>query len=226
MIRTPIAGLRAQVGETVMIAGWAQTLRLQRAMQFVIVRDHTGNVQVTHRRDGTAVESALEALTAESAVRITGRVQANPVVSLGGLEVIPERVTVENLAQAPLPIDAHTGQEGRLDWRFLDLRRRGAARLVVAVQTTVERVMREFAFAAGCTEMHTPMLMGTASDSGARPTSRSRRSSTSRWRSRAASTGSSRSDPCSARSRHSPRGTPLSSPASTWSSAGSTPSRT
>ncbi len=167
MIRTPIAGLRDQVGETVTIAGWAQTLRLQRAMQFVIVRDHTGTVQVTHRRDGTAIESALEGLTAESAVRITGRVQANPVVSLGGLEVIPETVTVENLAQAPLPIDAHTGQEGRLDWRFLDLRRRGAARLVFAVQTTVERAMREFAFAAGCTEMHTPKLMGTASESGA-----------------------------------------------------------
>ena len=167
MIRTPIAGLRDQVGETVTIAGWAQTLRLQRAMQFVIVRDHTGTVQVTHRRDGTAVESALEGLTAESAVRITGRVQANPVVSLGGLEVIPETVTVENLAQAPLPIDARTGQEGRLDWRFLDLRRRGAARLVFAVQTTVERAMREFAFAAGCTEMHTPKLMGTASESGA-----------------------------------------------------------
>ena len=167
MIRTPIACLRDQAGETVTIAGWAQTLRLQRAMQFVIVRDHTGTVQVTHRRDGTAIESALEGLTAESAVRITGRVQANPVVSLGGLEVIPETVTVENLAQAPLPIDAHTGQEGRLDWRFLDLRRRGAARLVFSVQTTVERAMREFAFAAGCTEMHTPKLMGTASESGA-----------------------------------------------------------
>jgi aspartyl-tRNA synthetase len=167
MIRTPVAGLRDQVGETVTIAGWAQTLRLQRAMQFVIVRDHTGTVQVTHRRDGTAVESALEGLTAESAVRITGRVQANSVVSLGGLEVIPETVTVENLAQAPLPIDAHTGQEGRLDWRFLDLRRRGAARLVFEVQATVERAMREFAFAEGCTEMHTPKLMGTASESGA-----------------------------------------------------------
>jgi aspartyl-tRNA synthetase len=167
MIRTPIAGLRDQVGETVTIAGWAQALRLQRAMQFVIVRDHTGTVQVTHRRDGTAVESALEGLTAESAVRITGRVQANPVVSLGGLEVIPETVTVENLAQAPLPVDARTGLEGRLDWRFLDLRRRAAARLVFEVQTTVERAMREFAFAEGCTEMHTPKLMGTASESGA-----------------------------------------------------------
>jgi aspartyl-tRNA synthetase len=167
MIRTPIAGLRGQVGEAVTIAGWAQALRLQRAMQFIIVRDHTGTVQVTHRRDGTALERALDGLTAESAVRITGRVQANPVVSLGGLELVPETVTVENLAEAPLPIGSHTGPEGRLDWRFLDVRRRPAARLVFEVQTTVERAMREFAYAEGCTEMHTPKLMGTASESGA-----------------------------------------------------------
>jgi aspartyl-tRNA synthetase len=167
MIRTPIAGLHGQVGETVTIAGWAQTLRRQRAMQFIIVRDHTGTVQVTHRRDGSALDSVLDGLTAESAIRVTGLVLANPVVSLGGLEVIPEAVTVESLAQAPLPIDAHTGLEGRLDWRFLDLRRRAAARLVFEVQTTVERAMREFAFAEGCTEMHTPKLMGTASESGA-----------------------------------------------------------
>jgi len=167
MIRTPIAALRGHIGETVTIAGWAQALRLQRAMQFVIVRDHTGTVQVTHRRDGTALESALEGLTAESAVRITGQVAANPIVSLGGLELIPGTVTVENLARAPLPIDDRTGPEGRLDWRFLDLRRRAAGRLVFEVQTTVERAMREFAFAEGCTEMHTPKLMGTASESGA-----------------------------------------------------------
>ncbi len=60
MIRTTIAGLRDHAGETVTIAGWAQALRLQRAMQFVIVRDHTGTVQVTHRRDGAALESALD----------------------------------------------------------------------------------------------------------------------------------------------------------------------
>ena len=50
MIRTPVAGLPGQIGETVTIAGWAQALRLQRAMQFIIVRDHTGTVQVTQDR--------------------------------------------------------------------------------------------------------------------------------------------------------------------------------
>src|SRR5580692_4452848 len=170
MIRTPrilIADLHSHVGETVSIAGWAQTLRLQRAVQFVIVRDHTGAVQVTHRRDGSRLEERLEGLSVESAVRVTGRVVANPVVTLGGIELIPDEVTVESHAEAPLPIDANTGPEGRLDWRFLDVRRRPAARLVFEVQSTVERAMRAFADDHGCTEMHTPKLMGTASESGA-----------------------------------------------------------
>jgi aspartyl-tRNA synthetase len=167
MIRTFIADLPGHVGETVTIAGWVQTLRLQRAMQFVLVRDHTGTVQLTRRRDGTALEDGLERLTPESAVRVKGKVVANKVVSLGGLEIVPERVTVENRAATPLPIDDKTGPEGRLDWRFLDVRRRQEARLVFAVQATVEKAMREFAYANGCTEMHTPKLMGTASESGA-----------------------------------------------------------
>ena len=167
MIRTPVACLPEQAGKTVTVAGWAQTLRLQRAMQFVVLRDHTGSVQVTHRRDGSALDSLLDGLTAESALRVTGRVEVNPVVTLGGLEIVPETVTVENRAAAPLPIDDKTGPEGRLDWRFLDVRRRPAARLVFEIQATVERAMREFAGAEGCTEMHTPKLMGTASESGA-----------------------------------------------------------
>jgi len=167
MIRVPVASLREHAGETVTIAGWVHTLRLQRAMQFVLVRDHTGVVQVTHRRDGSALEARLDRLTVESAVRVTGRVADNPVVSLGGLEIVPDEVVIENLAATPLPVDERTGPEGRLDWRFLDVRRRPAAQLVFAVQTTLERAMREFAYAGGCTEMHTPKLMGTASESGA-----------------------------------------------------------
>src|SRR6202012_1569214 len=156
MIRTLVADLQRHVGETVTIAGWAQTLRLQRSLQFVIVRDHTGVVQITHRRDGSPLEETLEGLSVESAIRVTGRGVANPVVTLGGIELIPDQVTVESHAEAPLPIDANTGPEGRLDWRFLDVRRRPAARLVFEVQTTVERAMREFAYAEGCTELHTP----------------------------------------------------------------------
>ncbi|WP_234543813.1 aspartate--tRNA(Asn) ligase [Streptomyces shenzhenensis] len=167
--RVLVSDLREHIGQTVSVSGWVNTLRLQSKMQFVVVRDHTGMVQVTHKRsgEGDEVEAALEQLTSESAVRITGRVVENPIVKLGGLEVVPESVEILNRAETPLPIDEHTGLEHRLDWRFLDVRRRPQARLLFAVQTTLEQGMREYAYAQGCTEMHTPKLMGTASESGA-----------------------------------------------------------
>jgi aspartyl-tRNA synthetase len=164
-----VADLRAHVGETVTVAGWAAALRLQRTMQFVLVRDHTGTVQATHRRGGAqdVLDERLERLTPESAVRVAGRVVDNPAVKLGGLELVVDAVEVANRAETPLPIDERTRLEQRLDWRFLDVRRRPAAQLLFAVQGTVERAMREFAHSRGCTEMHTPKLMGTASESGA-----------------------------------------------------------
>ncbi|MEV7186860.1 aspartate--tRNA(Asn) ligase [Kitasatospora sp. NPDC093102] len=167
--RVLISDLREHIGRTVSVSGWVNTLRLQRRMQFVLVRDHTGMAQVTHERGGEAdlLEEQLEHLTPESAVRIVGRVLDNSVVKLGGLEIVPESIEVLNRAETPLPIDEHTGPEQRLDWRFLDIRRRTTARLLFAVQTTLEQGMREYAYAQGCTEMHTPKLMGTASESGA-----------------------------------------------------------
>ncbi|WP_306369428.1 aspartate--tRNA(Asn) ligase [Nocardiopsis sp. CC223A] len=167
--RVLVSDLREHVGKSVSVSGWVNTLRLQSKIQFVVVRDHTGMAQVTHRRGGAGdvVEAELERLTTESAVRITGRVVDNPIVKLGGLEIIPESVEILNPAETPLPIDEHTGLEQRLDWRFLDVRRRLSARSLFAVQTTLEQGMREYAYAQGCTEMHTPKLMGTASESGA-----------------------------------------------------------
>jgi nondiscriminating aspartyl-tRNA synthetase len=167
MPRTLVAELRAHVGRRVGVCGWVDTLRLQRRVQFVLVRDHTGTVQVTHARDGGPLEDLIEhGLPVESAVRVTGTVVDNPAVRLGGLEVVPDGVEVVNRADSPLPINEQTGVEHRLDWRFLDLRD-PARRLVLEVRATVERALRRFAYAQGCTELHTPKLMGTASESGA-----------------------------------------------------------
>jgi aspartyl-tRNA synthetase len=169
MPRTLVRDLRKHLGQTVTVCGWVNALRLQRMMQFVIVRDPSGMVQVTHKRggDGDGLEAVIESLTSNSAVRVTGKVTGNPIVNLGGLELVPERVEVLGLAHAPLPLDEHSGAEHRQDWRYLDVRMRPAARLVFDVQTTFEQGMREYAYAQGFTEMHTPKLMGTASESGA-----------------------------------------------------------
>ncbi|MFB7945042.1 aspartate--tRNA(Asn) ligase [Kitasatospora phosalacinea] len=168
MVRVLVGELSSAIGRTVTVKGWVDTLRLQSRVQFVVVRDHTGAVQVTHRRggEGDALGELLRGLTVESAVVVTGRVVANPVVKLGGLEIVPERVEVVSAAEPGLPIGPGTGPEQRANWRFLDVRR-PERRLVFEVQTTVERAMREVAAEQGCTELHTPKLMGTASESGA-----------------------------------------------------------
>ncbi|MYW04048.1 aspartate--tRNA(Asn) ligase [Streptomyces sp. SID3343] len=166
--RTLVRDLTGRLDDVVTVYGWIDTLRLQRRMQFAVVRDHTGSVQVTHARGGAddAIEAAFERVTVESAVKVIGRVVANPVVKLAGIEIRPERVEIVSLAEAGLPIDRNTGPDRRQDWRFLDVRR-PERRLVFDVQTTVEQAMRRVAAAEGCTEMHTPKLMGTASESGA-----------------------------------------------------------
>lgn len=168
MPRTLVRDLRDHLDQTVTVYGWVNALRLQRKMQFVILREPTGMVQITHKRggEGDDIEQAIESLTAESAVAVTGTVVDNPIVNLGGLEIVPERVEVLNRAEA-LPIDEKSGPEHRLDWRFLDVRLRPSARLLFDVQTTLEQGMREYVYAQGFTEMHTPKLMGTASESGA-----------------------------------------------------------
>ncbi|MFE6749600.1 aspartate--tRNA(Asn) ligase [Kitasatospora purpeofusca] len=166
--RTLVSDLPGHLDGTVTVHGWINTLRLQRRMQFVLVRDHTGLVQVTHARrgEGDAIEAAFEGVTTESAVKITGKVVGNPHVKLGGLEIVPERVEVVSRAEPKLPVDERTGLDQRLDWRFLDVRR-PSQQLVFAVQTTVEQAMREVTAEEGFTELHTPKLMGTASESGA-----------------------------------------------------------
>jgi aspartyl/asparaginyl-tRNA synthetase len=168
MPRTLVQDLPMSIGKVVTVYGWIDTARLQRKMQFVLIRDHTGIVQVANRRTEPAneVEKTFERAPIESAVKVTGTGVKNPAVKLGGIEIVPESVEIANLAESPLPINQLTGIDLRLDWRFLDLRD-PAKHLVFDVQTTVESALRQFAYGEGVTELHTPKLMATASESGA-----------------------------------------------------------
>jgi aspartyl-tRNA synthetase len=167
MERTLVKHLRDKIGETVRICGWVEKLRDQKKMQFLIFRDHTGSVQVVHEKSANAeLARTISGLTPESAVEITGKVILNPVVKLGGLEIVADSVKVVSKADAPLPIDQNSGLETRLDWRFLDLRSPRNL-LIFKIQTAVEQAMRSFFSAEGFIEIHSPKLMGSASESGA-----------------------------------------------------------
>ncbi len=182
---SPAAGLAARVGcrgwserrlrscgsvseSSARLRGWVQTVRDQKRIQFIVLRDETGLAQVVLPKDDPPSElnQAVSTLTDESAVSIEGAVVADERVKLGGLEVRLEKLDVDAAAEPELPIAPDSALDKRIDWRYLDLRRPDR-RLIFEVQTTVERAMREYWRERGLIELHSPKLMGSASESGA-----------------------------------------------------------
>lgn len=171
MERTLIRNLPQHIDETVTIQGWLQTLRDQKNMQFLIVRDRTGLVQVAHWKKGDpALADTISALGTESALRVTGKVVENENVKLNGIEIQLEELLVEGAAESPLPFEPFgeylPDQDFRLDWRYLDLRRT-VNRLIFEIQTTAEQAMRDYWLEHDFIEMHSPKIMGAPSESGA-----------------------------------------------------------
>jgi len=171
MERTLIIDLNEQINQQVTVKGWLHTLRDQKNMQFLILRDRTGLVQVAHYKKGNIeLAERISTLGTESALTITGKVVENEIVKLGGLEIQLEDLTVENPAEIPLPFEPFgeylPDQDFRLDWRYLDLRR-DINRLIFEIQTTAEQAMREYWIAHDFIEMHSPKIMGAPSESGA-----------------------------------------------------------
>ena len=154
------------IGQTVTICGWVQAIRDQKNMQFVIVRDHTGSVQVVHEKREDPLSALISTLTAESAVTVTGTVVANEKVKLGGIEVTLDALSVVSAAPPMLPIPEESALDLRLDWRFLDLRR-PANHLIFRIQTAAELAMRRYWADQGFIEIHSPKFMGSPSESGA-----------------------------------------------------------
>jgi aspartyl-tRNA synthetase len=171
MERTYINDLRENIGKTVKIEGFLQTLRDQKKMQFLILRDPTGLVQVAHfKANNEDLAARISQINVESALGGTGRVVDNPVVKLGGLELQLETLEVNNLAESPLPFDPFGETlpllDYRLDWRYMDLRR-PINLLIFKVETLAEQAMREYWTKNDFIEIHSPKLVGAPSESGA-----------------------------------------------------------
>ncbi len=167
MLRILVSQLGNYIGQTVTIAGWVENARLLKRMQFLVVRDHSGSLQAIHERSvDEALAAVIDSISNESAVTVTGVVVENAQVKLGGLELQIKALEVVNIAAVPLPLGLNATSESRLDWRFLDLRQ-PQNRLIFEVQTAAEQAMREFWTSQGFLEIHSPKLMGAASESGA-----------------------------------------------------------
>ena len=172
MERTLIRDAKGKVGECIALRGFVQTVRNQKAVQFIVLRDYTGLIQAVAERTeaNKSLNEVITGLTRESAIQVTGVVVSNPNVKLGQLELQLQSLSVESRSDATLPIDifgkTETEIDKRLDWRFLDLRQ-PQNQLIFRIQTTVEMAMREFWISNGFVEIHTPKIMGSPSEGGA-----------------------------------------------------------
>lgn len=152
--------------EETKIAGYVTKVRDTKYMVFVMLKDITGEIQVSFSKEDNAdvVEEASKC-TVGSVVSIEGHMVLSEYVKNGGKEFIPKSIKIESLA-APSPIDEGAEIDTRLDYRWVDLRTEKNT-LIFKIQSALVQAMREFMYENKFIEIHTPKLIGTASESGA-----------------------------------------------------------
>ena len=152
-------------GATCRISGFVENLRNKRTMAFLVIRDISGKLQVTLEKEKNPELAALvDQLTIHSVVSVEGPVVANEYVKMGGMEMLPEKLEIESIADA-LPIKDDSEIDSRMDYRWIDLRREGN-QLMLKMQTVLTGAMREFLMDRHFVEIHTPKLIAAASESG------------------------------------------------------------
>jgi nondiscriminating aspartyl-tRNA synthetase len=166
--RLLISDLAAREDGPVAVAGWVETVRDQKKVQFIVLRDESGAVQLVRPRpegDDT-ISLAISGVSLGSFVRVEGALKHDERVKLGGIEVRIEAFDVVAASEPEQPIAADSSIDKRLDHRFLDLRNPLNA-LIFKVQTTFEHALRVWWVEHGYVEIHTPKLMASPSESRA-----------------------------------------------------------
>jgi aspartyl-tRNA synthetase len=154
----------ANAGETVTLTGWVDRRRDHGGVAFIDLRDASGIVQVVVREDDA------HQLRNETVVKATGTVSVrpegntNPNLPTGEIEIIDTTVEVLSEAAAlPFQVSDHAedsgavGEETRLRYRYLDLRRSGPAK-TIRLRSDVNKAARSVLDAHSFVEVETPTL--------------------------------------------------------------------
>ena len=164
--------LNEYLNKEITIEGFVDSVRDLQYVQFLVIRDISGKVQVTiEKNEGNSkLNEIVSNLMTESTVKITGKLLENEKVKLNGMELIPSEIIVTSECLEELPLNYKDSKSAlldtRLNYRFLDLRSEKNV-LMFKVQTALIAAMREFMTNNNFIEIHTPKLIGTASESGA-----------------------------------------------------------
>jgi nondiscriminating aspartyl-tRNA synthetase len=158
-------------GQAVTLFGWVSSRRTHRGIDFILLSDKEGAVQITvHKKNASRqLLEKLDVVTEHSSLGIRGIVKATPK-AIRGAEVVPTEIKLLGLATTAPPFSVFGGElpslEKRLDIRPIDLRR-DKAQAIFRIQRQVLKSVREFFLEKGCLEIRTPKLIATASEGGA-----------------------------------------------------------
>jgi aspartyl-tRNA synthetase len=161
------------IGQTVEVAGWVHRRRDHGGIIFVDLRDREGLLQVVFDPDAAAVFGEAERLRNEFVIRVKGRIRERPAgtvntnLASGRVELLASELELLNRSE-PLPfqLDEQVGEEVRLKYRYLDLRREVMSQRL-RLRHRITRAMRTFLDGHGFIDLETPMLT-KATPEGAR----------------------------------------------------------
>lgn len=155
---------KLEVGK-VRFQGMIETVRDKKSIQFVVLKDFSGKIQVTIDKVAhPEIGEVFAHLLTGSTVIVEGELIKSEYVKMGGQEVLAENVEVTSTSEV-YPIGPESNIDQRIDYRWLDLRQEKNI-LLFKVQSTFTNALREYLVKNDFVEIHSPKLIGTASESG------------------------------------------------------------
>ena len=158
-------------GGEVTLFGWVQEIRDLGGIRFIILQDREGTIQITipKKRILPEVLAKSDLLQKRFSLAVKGTVKKTTMTSRG-VEVIPNAIKILSAATEQLPIDI-TGKtpaniEARLDARALDLTLEKSL-AAFKIQHVALEAIRSYLFEKGFLEVHTPRIIGSATEGGA-----------------------------------------------------------
>ncbi len=171
-MKIDVKDLKNYADKEIVFEGFVDAIRDIKWVQFVVLRDSTGKVQMTIEKsleENKEMVELISSLPLESTVRVNCKVVLNPNVKLNGMELIPSKIVVTSRSENELPFNYkdldNVNLDTRLDYRFIDLRNDKNMK-IFQIQSVIVKYMREYLYNNKFTEIHTPKLIGAASESG------------------------------------------------------------
>jgi len=163
--------LKGQIGKNVVVAGWVHDVRVLGGINFLLLRDSEGIVQVTAQKEKVPkkILEAFGKIRQEDVLAVKGKVVKSKIAK-AGIEIVPSEIEIISKSEVPLPLDPRGVTPANLDtclnWRFMYFRTE-EAKAIFKIQSEIVVAFRDFFVKNNFMEMQPPVIIKSASEGGA-----------------------------------------------------------